>query len=242
MGGGGGVILLVGATGNVGGYVAHRLGGRSGVRALVRSPAAAAAVAAKGIEPVAGDLARAETLAPALAGVKSVLLVTPYTPDQAELECRFLDAAAGAGVEHVVKVAAREAAAGVEVAMTSSHRTVESHLAALGVDHVNLVCDWFTSNYDEQVELLRGGVLAFPHPEAPTATVDVRDVADAAVACLEDRSVAEGRRTVLVTGPETLTFRQLGERIAAGLPRPLELVEASIEDWEGGLVMFGVPE
>jgi uncharacterized protein YbjT (DUF2867 family) len=85
-------------------------------------------------------------------------------------------------------------------------------------------------------------VLAYPHPAAPAATVDVRDVADAAVACLTDRSRAGSQRSLLVTGPETLTFREMGERIAAGLPRPVELVEASIEDWEGGLIAFGVPE
>jgi uncharacterized protein YbjT (DUF2867 family) len=236
------VILLIGSGGSIVSRVADRLTGRPGVRALVRSPAAATAVAAKGIEPVAGDLTRSETLAAALDGVDSLLLVTPFATDQAEVECRLLDLARAAGVGHVVKVAARDAAPGIAVAMTESHRRVEAHLEALEIAHVTLVCDWFTSNYGQQVELLRGGVLAYPHPDALTACVDVRDVAEAAAACLLEPGLPEGRTSLTITGPETLSFRDLGERIAARMPHPVELVEASADDWEGGLVAFGVPD
>ncbi len=68
--------LITGGTGFVGGALLRRLiaDGRS-VRALVRSPEGADAVAALGAEPVFGDVTDAESVARAVAGCRSVFHV-----------------------------------------------------------------------------------------------------------------------------------------------------------------------
>ncbi len=82
-------ILVVGATGNVGGRVVDRLreaGAR--VRALVRRPEAASLPG--DVEVTAGDLTAAESLDPALDGVRAVsLLWTAPAPTAAAVVARL---------------------------------------------------------------------------------------------------------------------------------------------------------
>ena len=65
--------LVTGATGFVGGRLLDELLCRGDpVRALVREPGRAAALAQRGVEVVVGDVCRPETLAPALRGIRVV--------------------------------------------------------------------------------------------------------------------------------------------------------------------------
>src|SRR5437868_9961142 len=98
-------ILITGATGNVGGEVVRQFAdNRIPVRALVRNRAKAAKLKLPGVEIVEGDLAKPETLAPALAGVTQVLLISSSEPRQAELQNNFIDAVKRAGRAHIVKI------------------------------------------------------------------------------------------------------------------------------------------
>jgi uncharacterized protein YbjT (DUF2867 family) len=69
----GGEILVVGATGRVGGAAVRLLlEGGYGVRALVRSAGKGEGLRRLGAEPVVGDVTKPETLAPALGGCAGV--------------------------------------------------------------------------------------------------------------------------------------------------------------------------
>lgn len=110
------VVLVVGATGKTGGAAVEQLvaQGRWQVRALVRDPAKAPAFPA-GVEVVVGDLRNAESLAPALQGVRHVISAAGSTggewfgdnrPEKVDYEgTRNLAAAAkAAGVQRVCLV------------------------------------------------------------------------------------------------------------------------------------------
>ena len=106
--------LVTGATGFTGGHLARHLVARGDrVWALVRDTARAAELAAAGVEPIAGDLARRETILPAVAGVDVVYNVAAlyrqaglpeaiYRTVNAEAVGWIVDAAAQAGVSRVV--------------------------------------------------------------------------------------------------------------------------------------------
>src|SRR4051794_9231780 len=92
------MILVAGATGNVGSAVARALH-EAGVpvRALVRDPGKAAGRLPDGIDFVAGDLNRPESVTPALRGARGLFLLSGY--DGVE---RLLADARDAGVDRVV--------------------------------------------------------------------------------------------------------------------------------------------
>lgn len=82
------VVLVVGATGTVGGAVAREILARGGrVRALVRDKARAARL--EGAELVEGDLRNTAALGGLLAGVHTAFYVSPHEPDEEQLARDF---------------------------------------------------------------------------------------------------------------------------------------------------------
>src|SRR3954470_24652927 len=72
------MILVTGATGNVGAELVRTLAAAGEpIPALVRHPSRGPSLP-DGVEPVAGDLNRAETLEPAIEGVRGVHLLDGY--------------------------------------------------------------------------------------------------------------------------------------------------------------------
>jgi uncharacterized protein YbjT (DUF2867 family) len=236
------MILLIGASGTIGSEVVPllaELADRKDVRALARSRESAAAIERLGAATVAGDLAVPDTLPRAFADVERLMLITPFCPQQTQLELNALAAAERAGVERVVKLSVLDAAPGVEVAMTRGHRAVERALAHSKLQGTVLRADWFASNFSSQVELMRGGVIAYPFAEARIAPIHPADVAAAIAAALTSEPPLP--ELLELTGPQTLTFRQIADLISTSSGRPLELIEADPADWRAGLVAFGLP-
>src|SRR6202000_3161295 len=99
------MILVTGATGQHGSRLLRLLSARGiAARAMVRNPAKAEAIAKlPHVEVVQADMAQPETLAPALRGIDRPILISSATPDMAAVQSNFIDAAARAGVKHVVK-------------------------------------------------------------------------------------------------------------------------------------------
>ena len=89
-------VFLTGATGFIGGAIAHRLM-QSGhrVRGLVRSPEKAAGLQALGVEPVPGDLSDTVLLAREAKAADAV--VNAASSDDRPAVEAFLDALAGSG-------------------------------------------------------------------------------------------------------------------------------------------------
>src|SRR5690242_12365772 len=92
-----GKIAISGATGRLGGRVARLVGGSP--RLLVRDAGRAPA----GADVAVADYADGAAVRDALAGVDTVLMVSAAeTPDRVAQHRSFVDAAAAAGVGHLV--------------------------------------------------------------------------------------------------------------------------------------------
>src|SRR5271167_329080 len=103
------MILVTGASGNVGGSVLRELL-RMGepARGRYRSPEEAAKAPA-GANPVIADFADRASLDRALAGVDKVFLVCSPIPQLVELENNVIDACREHGIRHLVQNSAQGA-------------------------------------------------------------------------------------------------------------------------------------
>ena len=114
------MILITGATGNIGRYVVTiLLDERQQVRALTRDPERAGLPAA--VEVVAGDFDAVETLVPAMEGVDSVFL-SSYGPATGLQDANVATTAAAAGVRRIVKISIAGVEAGDSDPVTAWHR------------------------------------------------------------------------------------------------------------------------
>jgi uncharacterized protein YbjT (DUF2867 family) len=212
------MILVTGATGNVGSEVVQALAtAGEPVRALVRRPDAAPLP--DGVEPVTGDLNRPESLAGALRGARAAFLLPGY-----EDMPGLLAEARRAGVEHVVLLSGGSAGnSDLTNAVTRYMAASEAAVRESGLTWTFLRPSAFMSNALRWLpQLASGDRIQAPFPGVRTASVDPYDLgAVAARALLSD----EYRGEILwPTGPAALLPADQVAVLAEVLGRDLEFV------------------
>ena len=134
-------IAVVGATGNTGRAVVNELR-RLGQEPLcvVRNAEKAREVLGADAKTAVADLMDRAALTKALSGIDSVFLVTGHNPQMAEQQGNVIDAAAQAGVKHLVRLSAGRAVATADspTLVGRAHYAVDEKMRG-GVDHVALL-------------------------------------------------------------------------------------------------------
>jgi uncharacterized protein YbjT (DUF2867 family) len=213
-----GVVLVVGASGGLGGRVARRLlDHRIPVRALTRTPAKLAELAARGAEVVQGDLLIPESLTRACAGVDQVFSTAnsflgqgPASPRRVDVPAyrNLVGAARSAGVRRLVHTSAYGVAR-TSVDFFQVKTEVDEVIRGSGLPWVLLRPSAFLDVWvGLALEQNRsGGVLVFGKGNTPANYVAVEDVARFAVRVLEDPGIAD--EIIDIGGPSTLTQLEL---------------------------------
>lgn len=218
------MILVIGATGNVGRQVVSQLLERGvAVRALTRDPAAADLPS--GVEVVAGDLSDPSALERHAEGVDAVFLVWPFTsPEQAdELAPAVLEAIAP-HARRVVYLSATPAAYEPD----SFWARVEQAIERSDAGWTFLGPSGFAANTRMWAEQIRSdGVVHWPYGEAARSLIHERDIAAVAVRALTEEG--HGGQAYHLTGPETITQAQQVHAIGEAIGRPLRWEELSRE-------------
>jgi uncharacterized protein YbjT (DUF2867 family) len=219
------MILVTGATGNVGGELVRALAGAGEeVRALIRQDSDRSRLSA-GADAVVGDLNRPDTLATALAGVRGVHLLAGY---QGMLE--FLTEARRAGVEHVVLQSSSAVPGGdMSNAVARYHILSETAVRESGLAWTFLQPNSFMSNTLQWAPQLReGDVVRAPFAGVPVATIDPLDVAAVSAEALTSRN--HDGRSYRLSGPESLLPADRVRVLAKVLGRDLRFEAQSDAD------------
>lgn len=236
------MILVTGATGQNGGATLRLLSAAGvPVRALTRDPAKAAALASlPHVEVVAGDMARPETLDGPLRGVDRVLLISSSTPNMVEVQSNLIDAAAKAGVRHVVKLSGIFAALDSPFRFAAMHAQIERKLETSGLAFTHLRPGEFMTAYFRQApNIVAKGMLLLPMAGARIASIDIGDVAAIAAKTLTEAG-HEGR-TYALTGPEALTMAEVAERLSRVAGKPIRYIDVPPEDAKKAQLAAGMP-
>jgi uncharacterized protein YbjT (DUF2867 family) len=231
------MILVTGGTGRVGRHVVAGLLERGmAVRVLTRDPERARELLGDDIELVKGDFTQPATLAPAVAGVERVYLVTPGAPDQVEQERNVVEAARRGGVSHIVKQSVIGASTESPSALVRWHAEAERVVEASRLSFTLVRPTLFMQLAAELVGA--DGAIYSSVGEARLAFVDTRDVAAVAIAALTSRW-HEGK-TYTVTGPQALTWSEAAVQLSSA-SRPVRYVPVPEEAVRESLASF-MPE
>lgn len=233
------MILVTGASGHVGGRVAELLAeDDQNLRLMTRSPEEVS-VPDSG-EVIRGDYAEPETLDAAFADVDVAFIVSGYAKPgrRAELHGNAIDAAARAGVEHVVYLSAQGASPDSEFPMSRDHHQTEQHLEESGLSFTvlrdNLYLDIVPEMFGDD------GVLRGPGGHGKVAWVSREDVARTVAAALTNPSDAAGIHDV--TGPEALSLSETAVKMSALVDRSLEYEDETVEEARAWRSEFDVPD
>lgn len=192
------MILVAGATGNVGGELVRALAGAGHpVRALSRS--AMTHGLPEGVESIVGDLDRPETLTGPLDGVRGVFLLSGYE-DMAGTMAQVRRA----GAEHVVLMSGSSAENGdMGNAISRYMMLSEAAVRESGVPWTILRPSGFMSNALRWVPQIRAGdVVKAPFAGVRVAAIDPFDIAAVAAEALS--SAGHEGQIYRLSGPEAL--------------------------------------
>ena len=234
------MILVTGATGDIGGDVVRQLvaAGES-VRALARDPARAAKLG-PAVEVTRGDLLQPDTLAAAFAGVTKLFLMA-HAGDLPLVAEHALAAAKRAGVRHVVLLSSSTTLIEPLVTIGKWHLAAEQQLEATGLSWTMLRPGNFASNALRWAPMIkaRGAVFA-PLGPGKSAPIDPHDIASVAVKALTTPG-HEGKKYVL-TGDELLSAAEQVDILGAALGKPLRFVEVPAANARAAMLESGMDE
>ena len=220
-------LAVTGSTGALGGLVARTLASLGvGQRLVVRDPSRAPSLPGSVTVQAAYD--DREAAVRALDGVRLLFMVSAAeSADRRAQHLAFVDAAAAAGVEHVVYTSFYGAAPDAVFTLARDHFATEEHLRASGMGHTFLR----DNLYLDIVRHLAGedGVIRGPAGTGRFAGVARSDVARVAVAVLEAPDAHRGA-TYDLTGPEALTLDECAALLTRHLGRTVTFHDETVEE------------
>lgn len=217
------MILVSGATGNVGGSLTRQLADTGHpVRGLTRDTARARLP--YGVEVAEGDLTRPGSLTDALVGADALFLLSTGQGTEAGV----LEAARHAGAGHVAMMSTQAAAThpGTPIGRGSLH--AEEAVHASGLPWTVLRPGQFASNTLWWTGQIRdGGTVRAPFADVGLPAIHPGDIAAVARAAL----TGDGHKgqTYHLTGPEPVTPPEQVRAIGAAIGRDLAFEEISAE-------------
>jgi uncharacterized protein YbjT (DUF2867 family) len=160
-------------------------------------------------------------------------------PERRAQHTAFVDAAAAAGVRHIVYTSFAGAAPDCTFTLGRDHYATEQHIRASGMAFTflrdNLYADFLVGMVGED------GVLRGPAGDGRVAAVAMDDVADAAAAVLLDPRPHAGSAYPL-TGPEALTLDEVADRLSAALNRRVTYKPETLEEAYASRASYGAPQ
>jgi NAD(P)H dehydrogenase (quinone) len=230
-------LVVTGATGHIGRLVASRLSGDGvDVRLLVRDPTRLAEPLHE-LDTAVADYADGAAVREALTGARTVLMVSAAeSADRLSRHRAFIDAAAAAGVQHVVYTSFANAAPDSTFTLARDHAATEQHLRASGMA-------WTFLRDNLYLDVLREfagseGVIRGPAGDGRVAGVARLDVAAAACAVLSDIGPHLGRVYEL-SGPEAFTLSQAAETLSRATGRRVTFHDETLEEAYASRAPYG---
>jgi NAD(P)H dehydrogenase (quinone) len=221
-------LAVTGSTGALGGRVARRLAASDvSQRLLARDPGRVPRC--DGGVPVrfAGYADQADATR-ALEGVTTLFMVSgAESADRMEQHRAFVDAAAAAGVRHVVYTSFHGASPDATFTLARDHFLTEEHIKASGMDWTflrdNLYLDFFPDLVGED------GLIRGPAGDGLVSAVSRDDIAASAAEVLSHPRAHVGM-TYDLTGSEALSLTAVAETLSLALGREIRYHDETLEE------------
>jgi uncharacterized protein YbjT (DUF2867 family) len=236
-------VLITGASGAVSGALIDALeGSELKLRALVRDPAKASRLSARGIEVVRGDLDEAESLKAAFDGVDALWLLTAVGPRAPENSMNALWAARQAGVKRVVRMSAIGAAHDAPTRNGRLHALSDAEVQASGLSWTILRPHFFMQNVlGSAASIAAQGAFYWAMGEGKLGMVDVRDIGEMAARILQGDAATHHGKVYTPTGPDSVSFAEVARELSAVLGRDVSYVPVSLDAAREAMLGMGMP-
>lgn len=234
--------MITGASGQLGQFVVEHLAKRvpaSNIIALVRTDAAAADFAAKGISTRIGDYDDRDSLHYAFAGVDRLLLISSSAVgERARQHRNVITAAKDAGVSFIAYTSILNAQAS-EMALAAEHKQTEDAIKAAGIPYSFLRNGWYSENITMTLaQDLQFGQHFGAASDGKFTTATRNDYAEAAAVVLaggHDGQVLE------LAGDTAFTLAEFAETVSDVAGKPVTYTDMPEDAFAAALTSAGIP-
>jgi NAD(P)H dehydrogenase (quinone) len=233
-------IAITGATGQLGRLVIDILKTKTAPDAIMALARNADKAASLGVPARSFDYDAPETLASALDGVDTLLLISGSdigrrVPQHAAV----IEAAKAAGVQHIVYTSLLNAPNST-LGLAPEHVETEKLLAASGIGHTVLRNGWYTENYTMGLlAALEHNALIGAAKDGRISSATRQDYAEAATAVLLDQSL-QGK-TYELSGDDSYTLKDLAATLSTQSSKEIPYVDMPEADYAAALTGAGLP-
>jgi len=223
-------ILVVGGTGTVGSEVVRQLMNRSEQVFLLTRSAEHASKLPKGVTGVIGDLLDPSTLG-VFAGMESVFLINPVSTTESFEGLLGVNGARDAGVKRIVYLSVHNLDRAPHLPHFGGKIGIEAAVMKSGMEYTIVRPNNFYQNdiWFKDV-LLNYGVYPQPIGNTGISRVDVRDIAEVAVAALTTN--AHNKKIYNLVGPEPVTGESTAANWSRALGKPIKYAGDDLDAWE----------
>ena len=191
------------------------------------------------VQFVQGDFEDLESMRRACAGIERAFLLTNSTERAEEQQTSFTRVAHESGVRHLVKLSQLHAHARAGP-LPSLSRGGRSGRPGVG-PHVHVLRPTLYMqgllNFRQSIQ--QQNTFFAAAGDARISAVDVRDVADVAVAALT--TAQHDNQVYAITGPDALTFAEMAHRLSQAVGRTITYVDVPPEGMRAALADLGFP-
>jgi uncharacterized protein YbjT (DUF2867 family) len=210
-------VLVAGATGYLGGFVARELAKRGCfVRALARSPEKLESIKDELEEVVVGEVTEPDTLTGTCDGIDVVFSSIGITKQKGKLTFKDVDyqgnlnllrEAQKAGVRKFIYVSVYNGPELLHLDIIKAHEDFVAELAASGLDYTVIRPTGYFSDMGEYLKMARSGRVWLVG--SGKNRMNPIHGADLAVACVDAMGGTD--QEIKIGGPETFTYRQIAQ-------------------------------
>ncbi len=234
-------IAITGATGQLGRIVVAKLKERTvaeNLVALVRTPEKAAD---SGVEARTFDYSKPETLAVALKGIDSLLLISGSEVGQREAQHKnVINAAKEAGVKWIVYTSLLHADTS-SLSLAPEHAATEEALKNSGIAYTILRNGWYTENYAGSIPgALQAGAFIGAAGDGKISSATREDFAEAAAIVIT--STGHEGKIYELAGDEAYTLTELAAKTSKQTGKDIPYNNLTEADYAAALAGAGLPQ
>ncbi len=209
------------------------------VVALARDPAKLGELATRGVQVRRFDYDAPQTLAPALAGIERLLLISSSeVGKRAPQHQAVIDAAKAAGVGFIAYTSILHADFS-PMGLAAEHRATEAALKESGLTHALLRNGWYTENYVQSApSALEHGALLGAAGDGKISGASRADYAAAAAKVLTGEATS---KVYELAGDEAFTLTQFAQALSDIAGKPVVYKDLPEADYAAALKGAGLP-
>ncbi|MBL7681784.1 MAG: SDR family oxidoreductase [Flavipsychrobacter sp.] len=239
------MILVTGANGNLGAATINFLLKKipaENIRALVRSEEKGITLKEKGIEIALGDYFNSQSLASAMKGIDTLMLVSASSvKDRYQQHANAINAAKEAGVRHIVYSSILKASPNTKFAAGLDHVNTEADIENSGIDYT-IMRNTYYSDFLPMIlgDFRDSGQVFYSAGDAKINFALRADMAEANANVLADPS-AHRNKVYNITSSATYSFNDIAGMLTSIVKKPITYIDIPLNDLNNGMLQHGIP-